>query len=188
MLRWKATVVMEPGLTSQRKAAPAARDQRLRLGATTARGRQRRAMFKGSYDTRAAPVLESVTLSPGGHRKHVLTRTSPGGTTRSSEYTSPLKGDPYMGDPSNGVLDDDDAEQERYGERLHALEALPCDQSDAQRSALARAKRKASPQLSQRESKRQPPLAAWDFHLQAYTLSAGERADHMCAVASRAWE
>ena len=96
-------------------------------------------------------------------RKHVLTRTSPGGTTRSSEYVSPLKEElpPLMYNNGDVLVDSEErVDWERCDRRYDALRMLPCDQTDAQRSASARAKRKAPPQ---REAKRQPPLAAWDW-------------------------
>ena len=34
---------------------------------------------------------ERVEMTPGGSRKHVLTCTTPGGTTRTASYTSPSK-------------------------------------------------------------------------------------------------
>ena len=37
-----------------------------------------------------APLHDHVELTPGGHRKHSLQRTSPGGTTRTAHYVSPL--------------------------------------------------------------------------------------------------
>ena len=80
-------------------------------------------------------------LSPGGHRKHTLTRTSPGGTTRTARYTSPRKGDVV---DKYGVLEDEMAvESEQYFRRCDALQEVPCQKSDAQRAAGARAKRKA---------------------------------------------
>ena len=42
-------------------------------------------------EVQQAPLHESTLLTPGGHRKHVLERTSPGGTKRRSEYISPRK-------------------------------------------------------------------------------------------------
>lgn len=41
-----------------------------------------------AHAAKAPPLLESVELTPGGRRKHVLTRRSPGGTQRTAQYIS----------------------------------------------------------------------------------------------------
>ena len=51
-----------------------------------------RGLSANPRETCKAPLHDSVELTPGGHRKHTLTRTSPGGTTRSTQYVSPRKG------------------------------------------------------------------------------------------------
>jgi len=86
---------------------------------------------------RDAAIVESVELTPGGRRKHTLQRTSPGGTTRTSTYISPTKAE-VEADP-----DAYDLGLERYCRRGVAVEEVACQQSDAQRSAVARKKRKA---------------------------------------------
>ena len=97
-------------------------------------------------DTCKAPLHDSVELTPGGHRKHTLTRTSPGGTTRSTQYASPRKGDEgvWGGDFFGEILRSaDEVECEQYVRRVEALNEVPGRQTAAQRSACARAKRKA---------------------------------------------
>ena len=104
---------------------------------------------------RDAAIVESVELTPGGRRKHTLQRTSPGGTTRTSMYISPNKADveaivgPDDGDPFYNQLGGYDRMfqhemgMEQYRRRGVAVEEVACQQSDAQRSAVARSKRKA---------------------------------------------
>ena len=87
-----------------------------------------------------ALLHDSVELSPGGHRKHTLQRTSPGGTTRSTQYVSPLKGDVT----SLYELDDGLLPFEQDIRRCDAINEVPGMQTGAQRSARARAKRKAA--------------------------------------------
>ena len=83
-------------------------------------------------------------LSPGGHRTHTLTRTSPGGTTRTAKYTSPRKGDVGETFYEGEVLDGErEIEEEQYFRRCDALNEVPGQKSEAQRAALARSKRKA---------------------------------------------
>ena len=94
-----------------------------------------------------APLHDHVELTPGGHRKHSLQRTSPGGTTRTAHYVSPLKGDYSTAGAAlngSGILEDaSEVDHEQYFRRCDALNEVPGSQSDAQRSAVARAKRKA---------------------------------------------
>ena len=98
-----------------------------------------------------APVLESVQLTPrGGRRKHTLQRTSPGGTTRTAEYISPNKAEVVEDKGWEEGWDSDEEEElrieyeyERWRRRCFAMEEVACQQTTAQRSAAARAKRKA---------------------------------------------
>ena len=98
-------------------------------------------------ETQRMPLQDSTTLTPGGHRKHTLQRTTPGGTKRISEYVSPRKGDPPVLDKDGNVewlLDyDSEVEQERFGRRSQALSEVAGQLTEAQRTAQARAKRKA---------------------------------------------
>ena len=101
-----------------------------------------RGLSANPRETCKAPLHDFVELTPGGHRKHTLTRTSPGGTTRSTQYVSPRKGDVvYNGDFT--LWSADEVEFEQYGRRCYALEQVPAQMTAAQRSACARAKRKA---------------------------------------------
>jgi hypothetical protein len=113
--------------------------------ATTARAkpRMRTACPRETPAGAAPPLRDDVMLTPGGHRKHTLTRTSPGGTTRTTQYTSPRKGDVCIDNSTEVLESEEDLELEQYFRRCDALNAVPCQQSAAQRSALARAKRKA---------------------------------------------
>jgi hypothetical protein len=99
-----------------------------------------RGLSANPRETCKAPLHDFVELTPGGHRKHTLTRTSPGGTTRSTQYVSPRKGDVVW---SSGALQADEVECEQWGRRCYALEQVPAQMTGAQRSACARAKRKA---------------------------------------------
>ena len=101
---------------------------------TTARGKASRRGPKGQdrgpqvYAAQAPPLNESVELTPGGRRKHTLTRASPGGTTRTATYTSPTKAESLIG---NEVWDSDDSEHRyeyamgRWIARERALRGVP---------------------------------------------------------------
>ena len=91
-----------------------------------------------------APLLESVELTPRGRRRHKLQRTSPGGTRRTAHYTSPSKAEvaPFAADSDDENVQDE-LEMESWRRRGVAVEEVACQQSDAQRSAEVRAKRKA---------------------------------------------
>jgi hypothetical protein len=95
-------------------------------------------------ETCKVPLHDSVELTPGG-RKHTLTRTSPGGTTRSTQYVSPRKGDvSFVPDMCGDILSTAfDVEFEQWDRRCKAMNMVPGRQTAAQRSACARAKRKA---------------------------------------------
>ena len=129
-----------------------------------ANGRLRGWCHPQAHAAKAPPLLESVELTPGGRRKHVLTRRSPGGTQRTAQYISPSKaeimsrqepgscGDTWsyndlIADRGYRSSDDDDVqdelELERWNRRRQALHKVPGVQSDAQRSAKARSKRAA---------------------------------------------
>ena len=89
-------------------------------------------------------LLEGVELSPGGRRKHVLQRTSPGGTTRSSQYTSPNRAEVYDSDDPDDEYDMMGMEQWRR--RCLALEYVPGQKTEAQRRAKrARASESSGP-------------------------------------------
>ena len=130
---------------------------------TTARGKASRRGPKGQdrgpqvYAAQAPPLHESVELTPGGRRKHTLTRASPGGTTRTATYTSPTKADLGI-----EVWDSDDSDcrneyaMERWCARERALRVVPGQLSDAQRCSKARAKRAAGVPAAPRAKKRVP--------------------------------
>ena len=115
--------------------------------ATTARAKPRASsMWARSAlpQTRAAlaPLRESVQLTPGGRRKHTLRRTSPGGTTRCSEYISPSKTElEAEWDAPSGTYDDEEVRITAQCRRYRALHEVPCQQTVAQRSKKARTKR-----------------------------------------------
>ena len=146
-VRWKATQRLEAGASTavQLTAAAAAVARTATPPTTTAPWAKPRRGTDG--ETCKAPLHDHVELTPGGHRKHTLQRTSPGGTTRAAHYISPLKGDACKDDDgrtANGILENDrDVELEQYFRRCDALHEVQGSQSDAQRSAVARAKRKA---------------------------------------------
>ena len=126
------------------------------LIATTTLAKPRETTYSPRETSAAAPLRDDVMLTPGGHRKHTLTRTSPGGTTRTAQYISPRKGDCFP--CSTEIMEDEDeVEMEQYSLRWEAIYAVPCQQSAAQRSALARSKRKAgvpaAPQAKRGERK-----------------------------------
>ena len=122
-----------------------------------ANGRLRGWCHPQAHAAKAPPLLESVELTPGGRRKHVLTRRSPGGTQRTAQYISPSKAEMmekegYNAQIADGMWSDvddldfevnDDLELERWVRRQGALHKVPGMQSDAQRSAKARSKRAA---------------------------------------------
>jgi hypothetical protein len=122
-----------------------------------ANGRLRGCCHPQAHAAKAPPLLESVELTPGGRRKHVLTRRSPGGTQRTAQYISPSKAEIMEKEGYNAQIADgkwsddddldfevkDDLELERWVRRQGALHKVPGMQSDAQRSAKARSKRAA---------------------------------------------
>ena len=147
-VRWKATQRLEAGGLTLALTAPlvAAASTATPPTTTASWAKPRRTCFVS--ENCKAPLHDHVELTPGGHRKHSLQRTSPGGTTRKAHYISPLKGDACkdddVGRTESGILENDrDVELEQYFRRCDALHEVPGSQSDAQRSAVARAKRKA---------------------------------------------
>ena len=63
---------------------------------------------------------------------------------RSTQYISPKKGDSAYTEACDGILQSDvQVEMEQYFRRINALEEVPGWMTAAQRSARARAKRKA---------------------------------------------
>ena len=100
-------------------------------------------------DVHLAPLHDRVELTPGGHRMHSLQSTSPGGTTRTAHYVSPLKGDSSVDNDDEILEADGDVERDQYFRRCDALAEVhwrrfhATRQSDTQRTAVARAKRKA---------------------------------------------
>ena len=137
-LRWKAALVLQPNSSaaSVAVAVPAFAS----MLTTTTHRRQRRGTWQ-SRETCRVPLQDHVTLTPGGHRKHVLQRTSPGGTKRSALYISPCKGD--IGACGEVLQSDQDIEYEQYSRRCDAMNVLnevPGQQSNAQRSAAKRAR------------------------------------------------
>ena len=112
--------------------------------ATTARAKPRashiisRSAFPQTHAA-LAPLRESVQLTPGGRRKHTLRRTSPGGTTRCSEYISPSKTE--LEAEWDSPRDDQYVRNIMHDRRYRALREVPCQQSVAQRSKKARTKR-----------------------------------------------
>jgi hypothetical protein len=144
------------------------------LIATTTLAKPRETTYSPRETSAAAPLRDDVMLTPGGHRKHTLTRTSPGGTTRTAQYISPRKGDSAWIHGSEWTMEDeDDLEMEQYGRRLEAIYAVPCQQSAAQRSALARSKRKAGvPAAPQAKRGERKPWGANKKHRVALGLSS----------------
>ena len=110
--------------------------------ATTKRAKPR-TITACTRESHAAPLRDDVVQTPKGHRKHTLVRTSPGGTTRTAHYVSPLKGDATIDNPTIIVESEQELECEQCIRRSDALNKVPCQKSDAQRSSLARQRRKA---------------------------------------------
>ena len=141
-VKWKAPRLLEPGTTSTPTATttPPAAPITPATPASWAKPRKRMACPRESCKV---PLQDHIDLTPGGHRRHTLQRTSPGGTTRTAQYISPRKGDSSI-DDSEFILESEvDVEREQYFRRCDALIEVPGQESEAQRSALARAKRKA---------------------------------------------
>ena len=104
--------------------------------ATTTLAKPRTRSLDPRETSAAPPLRDDVVLTPGGHRKHTLTRTSPGGTTRIAQYISPRKGDCFL--CSTKIMEtEEDLEAEQYILRCDALNELltRCRASRAQRSA-----------------------------------------------------
>jgi hypothetical protein len=102
----------------------------------------------GGARASSTPLVESVELTPGGRRKHVLQRSSPGGSVRSSQYISPSRAEimDHVGSDEDDLREQ--TEMERWRRRGVAVEEVACQQNDAQRSAASRAKRKAEEPLT----------------------------------------
>ena len=137
-VKWSVPEVFAVG--THKPVAPQPRHEAI---ATTARAKPRARSVLPHTHVALAPLEESVQLTPGGRRKHTLRRTSPGGTTRCSQYISPNKAEIH--NPGD-TLSDDERGMQSLGEarRIDALHQVPCQQSDAQRSKKARMKRKAA--------------------------------------------
>ena len=72
-------------------------------------------------------------------------RESPGGTCRTAQYTSPSKAEILweLGEDCDDEIVEHELEFERWSRRCSALNKVPGQHSDAQRSAMARSKRAA---------------------------------------------
>ena len=84
-------------------------------------------------------LSESVELTPGGRKKHKLQRTSPGGTTRTSQYTSPSRAEVAAEmEQRTGFFCNMDVESEQQDEQMRrrcvAIEYVPGQQTEAQRA------------------------------------------------------
>ena len=122
----------------------------------------------GDIRTRAAQpqLLESVELTPGGRKKHTLQRTSPGGTTRASQYTSPSRAEVaaeiclHEGCvPEDLDMDLDwELDMEQWRRRCLALEYVPVQKTEAQRRAKL-AKRRFECAIYWKERRPRPCLA-----------------------------
>ena len=107
--------------------------------------------IKGDIRTRAGQpqLLESVELTPGGRKKHTLQRTSPGGTTRASQYTSPSRAEVDAElrrggeDPEDWVslTIEDVLDMEQWRRRNIAMEFVPGQQTEFQHALVRSAKR-----------------------------------------------
>ena len=103
----------------------------------------------GDIRTRAGQhqLLESVELTPGGRKKHTLQRTSPGGTTRASQYISPSRAEVEQEQRRHEMIhsDDDfdvfDVEMEQWRRRNVAMEFVPGQQTEFQQELVRSAKR-----------------------------------------------
>ena len=84
-VKWSVPEVFAVG--THKPVAPQPRHEAI---ATTARAKPRARSVLPHTHVALAPLEESVQLTPG-RRKHTLRRTSPGGTTRCSQYISPNK-------------------------------------------------------------------------------------------------
>ena len=104
----------------------------------------------GDIRTRAGQhqLLESVELTPGGRKKHTLQRTSPGGTTRASQYTSPSRAEVIAElclheecAPEDLYDPDWDLDMEQWRRRNVAMEFVPGQQTEFQQELVRSAKR-----------------------------------------------
>ena len=143
-VKWKMPQLFELGVSTPGMAPTTAATSRAITPTTTVSWAKPRPSNPCPRETyKAAPLQDHVELTPGGHRRHTLLRTSPGGTTRKAQYISPRKGDASVDDDETILESQADVDQEQYCRRCDALIEVPGQQSEAQRSALARAKRKA---------------------------------------------
>mmetsp|Transcript_57107 Transcript_57107/g.113434 ORF Transcript_57107/g.113434 Transcript_57107/m.113434 type:complete len:204 (-) Transcript_57107:152-763(-) len=163
-VKWKVPQLLQ-GSSHGLQAAPAARPATVAeaaqpkvVASMLADGVMKSQRFKAAEPRRGmggarasaqAPLLESVELTPGGRRRHTLQRMSPGGTTRTAQYTSPSKAEvtSVAGDSDNELVQDE-LEMESWRRRGVAVEEVACQQTGAQRSAASRAKRKAEEPLT----------------------------------------
>ena len=108
-------------------------------------------------------------------RTDEIDRTSPGGTTRTAQYRSPFKGDPSTFDDGAWILaDDGQVECEQASLRYDALKEVAGQKSEAQRSALARAKRKAGvPAVPQAKRSDRKPWGAAQKERHAFIIACG---------------
>ena len=106
----------------------------------------------GDIRTRAGQpqLLESVELTPGGRKKHTLQRTSPGGTTRASQYISPSRaeviaelrrGGENPEDWEDWMTIEDVLDMEQWRRRNVAMEFVPGQQTEFQQELVRSAKR-----------------------------------------------
>ena len=99
-------------------------------------------------EDRAAVQSRSVELTPGGRKKHTLQRTSPGGTTRASQYTSPSRAEVIAElclheecAPEDLYDPDWDLDMEQWRRRNVAMEFVPGQQTELQQELVRSAKR-----------------------------------------------
>ena len=134
-VKWKSKQIFEQSATVAAKASSEAK--------ATPIVPKRRSVGPQAHTVKSSPLLESVELTPGGRRKHCLSRSSPGGTTRTALYTSPNKAEimQEMGDDCDDATLVAELESERWSRRRSAMAKVPGQRNDAQRSATARSKR-----------------------------------------------
>ena len=134
-VKWKSKQIFEQSAAVAAKASSEAK--------ATPIVPKRRSVGPQAHIVKSSLLLESVEVTPGGRRKHCLSRSSPGGTTRTALYTSPNKAEimQEMGDDCDDATLDAELESERWSRRRSAMAKVPGQHNDAQRSATARSKR-----------------------------------------------
>ena len=170
-VKWKSKQIFEQSAAVAAKASSEAK--------ATPIVPKRRSVGPQAHTVKSSPLLESVELTPGGRRKHCLSRSSPGGTTRTALYTSPNKAEimQEMGDDCDDATLDAELESERWSRRRSALAKVPGQRNDAQRSATARSKRAIGVQAApQKRCDRKP----WGYKTGFFERRVIERVDGWC--------